>query len=108
MVSVNGSPNPRLPGIGISPADRSEKASSASASDKASSSVPALTSTPNAVASAVALSVKAQKNADFQQDRVQYDLPEGKSRKALQEYFSVMSQSRRDELAQMLGVDMYV
>jgi len=71
----------------------------------------AVVTTPNAknsVASAVELSVKAMKNADYQESQVQYDLPEGKSRKAMQEYFNVMSHDKREELSQMLGVDMYV
>lgn len=62
----------------------------------------------NALASAVALSVKAMKNADYQQSQVQYDSPEGKSRQAMQAYFDVMSQDQREALSQMLGVDMYV
>ncbi|MGX9418907.1 chromosome partitioning protein ParA [Vibrio sp. WJH972] len=65
-------------------------------------------SSKNAVASAVALSVKAMKSDDYQQSQVQYDLPEGKSRKAMQQYFDVMSHNKREELSQMLGVDMYV
>lgn len=108
MVSINGSPNPLLPSGSASSADRSAKASSASASANASTAVAPLASSPNAIASAVALSVKERKNADFQQNQVQYDMPQGKSRKALQEYFAVMSQAQREELAQMLGVDMYV
>lgn len=102
MVSINGSTSPLLPNGG-----KSSKVSANSAKSE-SRAVAAVPSSPNAVASAVALSVKAQKNADFQQSQIQYDLPEGKARKALDEYFSVMSQAQRDEISQMLGVDMYV
>jgi hypothetical protein len=90
----------------IKSTDQSQTASAVQSSDNRS--VVATSNSKNAVASAVALSVKAMKNADYQQSQVQYDLPEGRSRKALQEYFNVMSHDKREELSQMLGVDMYV
>jgi hypothetical protein len=46
--------------------------------------------------------------AEYQQAKVQYDLPEGRSRKALDEYMKVMNNARREELAQMLGVDIFI
>jgi hypothetical protein len=137
MVSVNGSLGPVLPNngqlksanqsqirtVGNGTADTSALAAHGSTSavnstehSQAIASTPSserrdlavASQTKNAVASAVALSVKAMKNADYQQSQVQYDLPEGKSRQAMQAYFDVMSQDKREALSQMLGVDMYV
>ncbi|EEY44479.1 hypothetical protein VMA_002545 [Vibrio mimicus VM223] len=39
---------------------------------------------------------------------MQYDLPEGRARKAMEEYLDVMNQARKEELAQLLGVDIYI
>lgn len=112
MVAINGSTGPLLPNSKTSTEHSSKVSSSASSSQataaNSSASSSSAPSSPNAVANAVALSVKAQKNSAFQDAQVQYDAPEGKSRKALQEYFAVMSQAKREELEQMLGVDMYV
>jgi hypothetical protein len=133
MVSINGTAGPVLPhsrrvanngssreasssaaprGAAVNSSSRAESTNQSSLSgansSKASSVALARSTSPNAVASAVALSVKAMKSADYQQSQVQYDSPEGKSRKALEAYFGVMSQAKREELAQMLGVDMYI
>ncbi|NCO47198.1 MAG: chromosome partitioning protein ParA, partial [Vibrio sp.] len=35
-------------------------------------------------------------------------LPEGRSRKAMEEYMDVMNQAKKEELAQLLGVDIYI
>ncbi|MDW2167201.1 chromosome partitioning protein ParA, partial [Vibrio sp. 2099] len=40
--------------------------------------------------------------------QVQYDLPEGNARKAMEQYMDVMNRAKKEELAQLLGVDIYV
>ncbi|MEI8634280.1 chromosome segregation ATPase [Vibrio sp. PP-XX7] len=63
---------------------------------------------PTPVADAVSRSIYAVKDAENFQSNLQYDLPEGRSRKALEQYFGVMNQARREELARLLGVDIYI
>ncbi|MGF1763778.1 chromosome partitioning protein ParA [Aliivibrio kagoshimensis] len=41
------------------------------------------------------------------QAHIQYDLPEGKSRQALEQYMNVFHQEKRDELSRLMGVDIY-
>jgi hypothetical protein len=57
---------------------------------------------------AISHSIRHMSEAEYQQAKVQYDLPEGRSRKALDEYMKVMNNARREELAQMLGVDIFI
>lgn len=59
-------------------------------------------------ATALAHSVKTMDPAEYAQAQVQYDLPEGKSRDALAQYFDVMNQAKREELAKLMGVDIYI
>ncbi|MCE0492912.1 chromosome partitioning protein ParA [Vibrio salinus] len=103
MVSINGLP----PSSGLF---RSNKASKAQRKDKKPSSAdeskPA--THPTAVAKAVANSIQPIDESELESSRIHYDLPEGKSQKALQEYYAVYNQAKRDELAQMLGVDIYI
>ncbi|ADT87603.1 chromosome segregation ATPase [Vibrio furnissii CIP 102972] len=60
------------------------------------------------VATAVSNSIRHVDPADINRAQLQYDLPEGRSRKALEEYMDVMNRARKEELAQMLGVDIYI
>ncbi|CAH0526681.1 chromosome partitioning protein ParA [Vibrio hippocampi] len=60
------------------------------------------------VAQAVSTSVQQMSEADIHKARLQYDLPEGRSRKALEEYMSVMNRAKREELEALLGVDLYI
>ncbi|OOE77031.1 hypothetical protein [Salinivibrio sp. ML290] len=39
---------------------------------------------------------------------VQYDLPDGRGRQAMASYFAVLNQARREELINLVGVDIYV
>jgi hypothetical protein len=39
---------------------------------------------------------------------IQYDQPEGINREALDSYLGVMHQNKRDELSNLVGVDLYV
>ncbi len=52
--------------------------------------------------------LKTLNASEYANARLQYDLPEGRSRKALEEYMDIMLQKRRDELAQLVGVDLYI
>ncbi len=63
---------------------------------------------PSKVANAVAHTIRNVQQADIEKAQIHYDLPEGRSRKALEEYMRVMNQAKRDELIQMLGVDIYI
>ncbi|EGR0669702.1 hypothetical protein [Vibrio vulnificus] len=60
------------------------------------------------VANAVAHSIQNVKESDIHKAQIQYDLPEGHARRAMQEYMDVMNQAKREELAQLLGVDIYI
>lgn len=44
---------------------------------------------------------------DHAHANIQYDLPEGKSRQALEQYMNVFHQEKRDELSRLMGVDIY-
>ncbi|USD64524.1 chromosome partitioning protein ParA [Vibrio sp. SCSIO 43136] len=60
------------------------------------------------VATAVAQTIRHVDESQINGARIQYDLPEGRSRKAMQEYMDVMNQAKRDELAKLMGVDLYI
>ena len=60
------------------------------------------------VAEAVAHSIRQVKESDIEKAQLQYDLPQGQSRKAMEEYMDVLNQSRKEELAQLIGVDIYI
>ncbi|WP_372378130.1 chromosome partitioning protein ParA [Vibrio natriegens] len=60
------------------------------------------------VASAVAHSIKQVDESQIHKAQVQYDLPEGNARKAMEQYMDVMNRAKKEELAQLLGVDIYV
>ncbi|SHO58326.1 chromosome partitioning protein ParA [Vibrio quintilis] len=104
MVSIQGLPPPGISGTGKS--SKTSKAGKKQEAKKAQS--PAGTRQPTQVANAVSHSLQAIQSAENYQNNLQYDLPEGRARKALEEYFDVMNQTRREELAQMLGVDIYI
>ncbi|MEZ8103736.1 chromosome partitioning protein ParA [Vibrionales bacterium C3R12] len=64
---------------------------------------------PTKVANAVANSIKHVSESDIRDAQIQYDLPpEGRARKAMEQYMDVMNQAKREELAQLLGVDIYI
>jgi len=100
MVSINGLPPP----------SRSNKISRPRRSSKpeASSDQAKQIHRPTAVASAVSKSLHSIDESQLNDNHIHYDGPEAKSRKALQEYYAVLNQAKRDELTQMLGVDIYI
>ncbi|RJX72038.1 chromosome partitioning protein ParA [Vibrio sinensis] len=65
-------------------------------------------SQPSKVANAVAHTIRHVSESQLHRAQVHYDLPEGRSRKALEEYMRVLNQAKRDELTQLLGVDIYI
>lgn len=105
MVSINGLPS-------TSTSRQTQKANRKKAVSKASTSQSSQSTTQSTqvtkVAQAVAHSVKQVSEADVQRAQVQYDLPEGRSRKALEAYMNVMNRAKREELEQLLGVDIYI
>lgn len=100
MVSINGLPGP-VPGP-----NRANKANKNKQTNKSQQN--AIVSQPSKVANAVAHSIRHVNESDLHKAQVQYDLPEGRGRKAMQEYMDVLNQAKRDELSQMLGVDIYI
>ena len=68
----------------------------------------AITTQPSVVAKAVAKSVRDPELIRDAHSKIQYDQPEGKHRQALDSYMGVMYQSRKDELSELVGVDVYV
>lgn len=67
----------------------------------------AMVAQPSKVATAVTNQVKQLNASEYANSRLQYDLPEGGNRKAMEEYMDIMLQKRREELAQLVGVDLY-
>ncbi|MBE4577396.1 chromosome partitioning protein ParA [Vibrio navarrensis] len=98
MASINGLPPAIIPGTG-----RTNK-SSRKKVNKSQQQV----GQPSKVADAVAHSIRQASQADVERAQLQYDLPEGRARRAMEEYMDVMNQARREELAQLVGVDIYV
>lgn len=63
---------------------------------------------PSVVAKAVARSVRDPQLIQDAHSKIQYDQPEGNHRQALDLYMGVMYQHRKDELSELVGVDVYV
>lgn len=60
------------------------------------------------VATAVSQSIRHIKESELERAQVQYDLPEGQSRRAMEEYLDVLNRAKKEELAQLIGVDIYI
>ena len=102
MVSINGLP----PASGANRANKAKKTSNKKAVNQSGNE--SAVNQPTKVANAVAQSIRQMDPADIGKAQVQYDLPEGRGRKAMQEYMKVMNQAKHDQLTQMLGVDFYI
>ncbi|MFA0470684.1 chromosome partitioning protein ParA [Vibrio sp. 10N.222.51.E8] len=101
MVSINNLP-PSSIGSTSKP-NRIKKKEQAKKSD-ASTSV----GQPTKVANAVSHSIRQVKESELHKAQIQYDLPEGRGRKAMEEYMDVMNQAKKEELAKLIGVDIYI
>ncbi|MGL4381239.1 MAG: chromosome partitioning protein ParA [Vibrio sp.] len=101
MIAINGLPLPRLPSTNKT----GKIGKKGQVSQSESSSRVASTSK---VANAVAESIRYVDPLQIDRAQVHYDLPAGQARKALEEYLDVMNQARKEELAQLLGVDIYI
>lgn len=101
MASINGLP-PSL----VSGANRANKVSKKNQLKKTQAK--SAVGQPSKVADAVAHSIKPVDESQIHRAQVQYDLPEGSSRKAMEQYMDVMNRAKKEELAQLLGVDIYV
>ncbi len=100
MVSINGLP----PSVtGPNRANKTNKKKDVNKTEQNAS-----VGQPSKVANAVAHTIRHVNESDIHKAQIQYDLPEGKGRKAMEEYMDVMNQSKRDELSMMLGVDIYI
>ncbi|MFC1234867.1 MULTISPECIES: chromosome partitioning protein ParA [unclassified Vibrio] len=60
------------------------------------------------VAAAVSQSIRQLSESELERVQVQYDLPEGQSRKAMEEYMDIFNRSKKEELARLIGVDIYI
>lgn len=98
MVSLNGLPPAAIPG--------SNKAQKSTNKRKSSAKTPI--GEPSKVANAVANTIRHVQESDIHRAQVEYDLPEGSGRRAMEKYMDVMNQARREELTQLLGVDIYI
>ncbi|MGD8108975.1 chromosome partitioning protein ParA [Vibrio sp. TRT 21S02] len=101
MVSINGLPPSQVPG-----SNRTNKTNKKNEVKK--SQAQSQVGQPTKVANAVAHSIRQVKESDIHRAQIQYDLPEGQGRKAMEEYMNVMNQAKREELSQLLGVDIYI
>ncbi|MGF1752051.1 chromosome partitioning protein ParA [Vibrio makurazakiensis] len=100
MVSINGLP----PSIGnTQKTNRTNKKNEVKKGDAKHS-----VGQPTKVANAVSHSIRHVQESDIHKAQIQYDLPEGRGRRALEEYMDVMNQSKKEELAKLLGVDIYI
>jgi hypothetical protein len=60
------------------------------------------------VAAAVSQSIRQLSDAELERAQVHYDLPKGQSRKAMQEYMAILNRAKQEELAGLIGVDLYI
>ncbi|MCW8335125.1 chromosome partitioning protein ParA [Vibrio sp. SCSIO 43135] len=104
MASINGLPPSLVPNT--TRTNKSNKANKKNEVKKGQASTSV--AQPTKVADAVSHSIRHVQESDIHRAQIQYDLPEGQARKAMQEYLGVMNQAKRDELAQLLGVDIYI
>ncbi|KXF81452.1 chromosome segregation ATPase [Enterovibrio coralii] len=63
---------------------------------------------PSMVAKAVSRGIRNPELAQEAHQQIHYDLPDGRSRNALEAYMDVKNQARREELIAMFGVDIFV
>ncbi|MEZ9525480.1 chromosome segregation ATPase [Enterovibrio norvegicus] len=96
MVSIQGLPQP----IQRPSTTRRKKSDNASPSEN--------TAKPSIVATAVSLGIRNPEMAQEAHQQIHYDLPDGKSRHALASYMDIKNQARREELAALFGVDIFV
>ncbi|AUI85662.1 chromosome partitioning protein ParA [Vibrio azureus] len=101
MSSINGLPPGLIPG-----AHRTQKTQKKQQTKKTESK--SSVGQPSKVANAVAHSIKHIDESHLHRAQVHYDLPEGHARKAMEQYMDIMNRSRKEELAQLMGVDIYV
>ncbi|EJT0552942.1 chromosome partitioning protein ParA [Vibrio vulnificus] len=101
MASINGLPPAIIPGT-----QRTNKSSNKR--KVAKNQQQQAVGQTSKVANAVAHSIQNVKESDIHKAQIQYDLPEGHARRAMQEYMDVMNQAKREELPQLLGVDIYI
>lgn len=102
MVSINGLP-PSL----VSNTNKARKASKKRAQETSAQDESAVSKTTK-VANAVAQSIRNVAESEIHYSNLQYDYPPGENRKAMSHYLDVLNQSKREELARLIGVDIYI
>lgn len=75
-------------------------------SEKLSSAIE--TATPSVIAKAVSQGIRSLDYPQELHQQIHYDLPDGKSSRALALYMAVKHQAKRDELIALFGVDIFV
>jgi len=60
------------------------------------------------VADAVSQSIRHLNESEFEREKIQYDLPEGQSRKAMELYMDIFNRTKKEELTKLIGVDFYI
>nr|AER30466.1 chromosome segregation ATPase [Vibrio cyclitrophicus] len=63
---------------------------------------------PTRVANAVSHSIRHVNESEIHKAQVQYDLPEGRGRRAMEQYMDVMNRAKKEELAKLIGVVLYI
>ncbi|MFM2578395.1 chromosome partitioning protein ParA [Vibrio fortis] len=101
MVSING-----LPPSSIGNTSKANRTNKKNQVKKTDAKTPV--GQPTKVANAVSHSIRHVQESDIHRAQVQYDLPEGRGRKAMEEYMDVMNQAKKEELARLIGVDIYI
>lgn len=108
MVSINGLPPSQIPASSRSQrANRTEKRKGVNATSAATSETAAVEQ-PNKVAHAVSTVIQQMDASALHNAQLHYDLPSGRGRQAMDAYLQVMTQAQRDQLKQLLGVDIYI
>lgn len=101
MVSINGLPPSIVPGSAKTGKTKRKKDASNSESTEGIGK-------PSKIANAVSQSIRHVNESDIPDSGIQYDLPQGRSRQAMEHYLGVLNQAKRDELARLIGVDLYI
>ncbi|NLS11561.1 chromosome partitioning protein ParA [Vibrio sp. SM6] len=112
MVSIQGLP----PSVvrqnrGVKRSQQAASTNKVQGAEVARSEVVSSANTTTKVATAVAHSLvnaRSLANAQWDENALGYDLPQGRARQALESYMDVMNQSKKEQLAQLLGVDIYI
>ena len=110
MAGINGLPVVWTPSTAkTSQLKRATKSNKTVKSNKTKSSKAVSTlGQPTQTAQAVSTSLHSFIEAERAQAHIHYDLPDDKTRKALDTYLAIMNQAEREKWMHLLGVDKYI